>query len=241
MGSIGDSMSSTPIPAVGSSGTDYATKIDALLTEIVARLEVDVPRGSLAAGTLDMVANPITNVTYLEIDNGSGVPTTPVNSFQAYGGNIYWVNTGGAVQLSSGAFLGTGGAARQQWIGPTHTESAGSVTNPTPGTPLYQVQASTTVYFPIHCVNNNERLATCVIKNSAIVANATVSLVQTTDTTHAFSAVTGASATVTAGAGGYTTLTPSVPALLTNGVYWLKIVTIAGGTYNVSSVTVTVS
>ena len=52
MGDIGDSMPT--IPAVGSSGTTYATNVNLFLTEAKARLEAQVPRESLAPGDLDL-------------------------------------------------------------------------------------------------------------------------------------------------------------------------------------------
>lgn len=104
MGNIGDTITQT-IPTVGSSGTAYATNVDLFLTEVKARLEAKVPRSSLADGILDMNGNPVANTTYYHISNGAGAPTTPTNSLQAYSGNLYWINTGGAVQITSGAAL----------------------------------------------------------------------------------------------------------------------------------------
>lgn len=106
MGNIGDTITQT-IPTVGSSGTAYATNVDLFLTEVKARLEAKVPRSSLADGLLDMNGNPIANVSYAHISNGLAAPTTPTNSLQAYLGNLYWVNTGGAVQITSGTSLNT--------------------------------------------------------------------------------------------------------------------------------------
>lgn len=105
MPNIGDPMD--PIPAVGSSGTAYATEINEFLTEVKDRLEAEVPRSSLADGNLDMNSYPVQNASYLGLENQVSAPTTPSNSFQAYGGDVYWINTGGAVQLTSGTSLNT--------------------------------------------------------------------------------------------------------------------------------------
>lgn len=106
MGNIGDAISET-IPAVGTSGTTYATNINAFLTEVKARLEADVPRASLAAGDLDLNGDDLQNAGYLGLATAASTPTTPVGSLQRYGNNLYWINNAGAVQITSGTSLNT--------------------------------------------------------------------------------------------------------------------------------------
>lgn len=105
MGNIGDPITSGSIPAVGSAGTTYATNLNLFLTEVKNRLESKLPKSSLFAGALDMNGDPIQNASYVGISNGGVAPTTPSNTFQAFGGNVYWINTGGAVQITSGTTL----------------------------------------------------------------------------------------------------------------------------------------
>lgn len=107
MGSIGDSLPEGDIPAVGTSGTTYASELNLFLTEVKARLEAKVPKASLAAGALDQNGSAVQNTSYVGIQNAAGAPTTPSNSLQAFGGNLYWINTGGAVQITSGTTLNT--------------------------------------------------------------------------------------------------------------------------------------
>ncbi len=106
MGNIGTPIT-TDIPAVGTSGTTYARELNEFLTEVQDRLEAEVPKSSLEAGALDMDSNAVQNTSYVGITNGGSAPTTPANSVQAYDGDMYWVNTGGAVQITDGTTLNT--------------------------------------------------------------------------------------------------------------------------------------
>lgn len=101
--SIGDPMTST-IPAVGTSGTTYATQVDAFLTEVKALLEAQVPMASLLIDTLDMQNNEIQNVGPLGLYEQVNAPTT-LGTLQNYGGELYWVNASGAVQITDGTGL----------------------------------------------------------------------------------------------------------------------------------------
>lgn len=109
MGDIGTPMTSGTVPAVGTSGTGYATTINAFLTEAKGRLEAKVPFSSLLVGTLDMANNAIQNVSNLLLYPGSGVPSTPTGSIQRYNNDLYWVSASGAVQITSGASLNSAG------------------------------------------------------------------------------------------------------------------------------------
>lgn len=107
MGNIGDPIVSGSIPAVGTSGTTYASNLNLFLTEVKNRLEALVPKASLEDGALDMNGYSVQNSSYVGVTNGLSAPTTPSNSLQAFGGNLYWINTGGAVQITSGTTLNT--------------------------------------------------------------------------------------------------------------------------------------
>lgn len=104
MGNIGDDISQ-PIPAVGTSGTAYATQINAFLTEVKTRLEAAIPLSSLLLSSLDMQNSPITNAAYLGLISAAGAPTGPVGSFHSFGGNAYFVGLSGAVQITDGSNL----------------------------------------------------------------------------------------------------------------------------------------
>jgi hypothetical protein len=121
MGDIGSVMTDRTIPAVGSSGTAYATSITAFLTEVRQRLEDSIPLSSLEMSALDMANNEITNVNYLRLYEQDDAPTTPVGSLQRYGDNLYWISASGAVQLTDGADInvaGTGGITGDYGLGP---------------------------------------------------------------------------------------------------------------------------
>lgn len=102
---IGDSMTATPIPAVGESGTSYASKIVAFLTEVKARLEAKVPMSSLLPGAFDLSNNQLSNAKYLGLYEQVSLPTTPVGSFQRYGGEAYYVSPSGAVRITNAGSL----------------------------------------------------------------------------------------------------------------------------------------
>jgi hypothetical protein len=107
MGNIGDTISSGSIPAVGTSGTTYASDLNLFLTEVKARLETLVPKASLAAGPLDLDGEALQNAGYLGlIDLGVG-PTTPNNSIQCFDDELYWVSAGGVVKITDGSTLNT--------------------------------------------------------------------------------------------------------------------------------------
>ena len=94
------------IPAVGTAGTGYATQINLFLTEVKTRMEEKIPLTSLQAGTLDLSNNPLLNAQYLGIYTQASSPTTPTNSLQQYGGDLWWISGGASpVQITSGASL----------------------------------------------------------------------------------------------------------------------------------------
>lgn len=104
MGDIGDTISET-IPAVGTSGTTYATNITAFLTEVKTRLEAQVPRTSLAPGDLDLETFSLQNAGYVGFAEADEEPTTPTSTLQCFDGDVYWIHASGAVQITSGNSL----------------------------------------------------------------------------------------------------------------------------------------
>lgn len=109
MGSVGDSMSGTPIPAVGSAGTGYATKIVNFLTEVKTRLEARLPMSSLLIGVLDMANNAIQNIAYAGLYEQASTPTAPLGSLQRYNNDLYYVGPSGAVRITNDADLNATG------------------------------------------------------------------------------------------------------------------------------------
>ncbi len=106
MGNIGDPVTPS-VPAVGSAGPQFATDINAILTELVARLSAKVPLASISTNsTLNMTGSPITNVGYLTLTDTLVAPgASPVNRVTTFGGNLYYVGPSGAIQLTTGGTL----------------------------------------------------------------------------------------------------------------------------------------
>lgn len=102
--SIGDTITE-PIPPVSTPGTGYATQLKAFLEEVKARLEAKVPLSSILAGLFDLDNNAIENIQYNHLYEQSSAPTTPIGSLQNYQGNLWWVSSSGAAQLTSGNSL----------------------------------------------------------------------------------------------------------------------------------------
>lgn len=105
MGDIGTTITSGSIPAVGTAGTTYASNLNLFLTEVKARLESKVPRTSLADGDLDLNGYDITNALTVGFSPQASTPTTPNNSIQVYNNELWWVGSGGVVQITNGAVL----------------------------------------------------------------------------------------------------------------------------------------
>ena len=94
-----------PIPAVGTSGTTYASQLVDFLNEVKERLEDYVPISSLLVSLLDMANNAVENLSYASFYEQTAEPSTPVGSLQNYEGNLWWVSESGAAQLTSGNSL----------------------------------------------------------------------------------------------------------------------------------------
>lgn len=120
MGTYGDAFTQT-IPAVGSSGTGYATNINLFLTEVQTRLSSKVPLTSVQAGTFDLQNNPLNNAEWVALFQQSSTPILPTGSLQNFNGDLWWVSPSGAVQLTTGNHVNStsiGGITGDYGLGP---------------------------------------------------------------------------------------------------------------------------
>lgn len=106
MGNIGDDIVTT-VPAVGSAGPTYATNINAILTEVMARLEAKVPLSSvLTNSNLDLNGQSISNINYLRFVNAGVTPAvSPTCRITVFNGDLWYVSPSAAIQLTSGSVL----------------------------------------------------------------------------------------------------------------------------------------
>lgn len=112
MSTYGDSFSTT-LPAVGSSGPQYATDMNSILTDIMTRLSSKIPLSSLLVTTdLSLAGFNLTNATSLGMVNVSGTGfATAVPRVMVVNGNLTYVGPSGAVQMTSGTNLNAAGLA----------------------------------------------------------------------------------------------------------------------------------
>lgn len=114
MGQIGEAIS-TSVPAVGTAGTTYASDINTLLEEFKTRLTQKVPLSSIdgtlsTSSSLDMNNQPVKSAQYLGMYPQSGAPSgTPYGRLESYAGNLYYVDSSGAVQITVGGSLNASG------------------------------------------------------------------------------------------------------------------------------------
>ena len=106
MANIGDPITPS-VPTVGSAGPQFATDINAILTEIVARLSTKVPLASVNFNSsLDLSGSDLLNIGNIVFANSLNTPSgSPFNRVAVFGGNLYYVNSAGAVQITSGSTL----------------------------------------------------------------------------------------------------------------------------------------
>lgn len=106
MGNIGDDIPTT-IPTVGSAGPTYATSINTILTEVMARLEAKIPLSSLQTNSnLDLNGQSIDNINYLRFVNAGVTPAaSPTCRITVYNGDFWFVSPSGAVKITNGAAL----------------------------------------------------------------------------------------------------------------------------------------
>ncbi len=109
MGNIGDGIGTTN-PSVGDAGTAYASNLKAILAEVLVRLTKRIPLASLAAGAvgelLDLNNIGLANAQYLQMYAQAGAPAgAPFGRLASYAGNLYYVDSGGAVQITDGGTL----------------------------------------------------------------------------------------------------------------------------------------
>lgn len=110
MGVIGDPI--TPaVPLVGSAGPQFAEDINAILTEIIARLSTKVPMSSVNFNSdLNMLGSKLLNVGHITLQNEAVSPVaTPFNRLVAFGGDFWYVSPSGAIQITTGNQLNAAG------------------------------------------------------------------------------------------------------------------------------------
>lgn len=102
---IGSTLTNS-VPAVGSSGTAYATSVNALLNEMKTAIEGTVPFSALSGSTLDMDNVPIIDASYVAFYNTTGTPSAAIAGRFVYSdGELWAVNSTGAIQITSGSGL----------------------------------------------------------------------------------------------------------------------------------------
>lgn len=89
------------VPAVGASGTGYATSINEAIEEMQTVLETGVPFSSLQGSELDLNNVPILDATYITLVEGIVTPAaSPIGRLARYQNNLYWVTDEGAVRIT---------------------------------------------------------------------------------------------------------------------------------------------
>lgn len=104
---IGDPFD-TDVPAVGASGTAYASDINDLLDEIVVRLEAEVPVSSIADAdaALNMNNQAVQSLSYAGFYEQDAAPSgAPYNRLSVHGDELYYVSAGGVVQITDSGGL----------------------------------------------------------------------------------------------------------------------------------------
>lgn len=105
MGTYGEPIVAA-VPAVSSLGTQYATDVNAVLDEIVTRVEAKVPFSALSGGTFDLNGEDIEDVNYISFSSNTGTPSVAPSGRLVYSdGELWFINTLGAIQLTSGTGL----------------------------------------------------------------------------------------------------------------------------------------
>jgi hypothetical protein len=102
---IGSPLSNS-VASVGSSGTGYATTTNALLNEMKTAIEGTVPFSALSGSTLDLNNIPITDASYVAFYDQGSAPSAAIAGRFAYANGEMWVvNSTGAIQVTSGSGL----------------------------------------------------------------------------------------------------------------------------------------
>lgn len=102
---IGSPLSNS-VASVGASGTGYATTTNALLNEMKTAIEGKVAFSALSGSTLDLNNIPITDASYVAFyDQGSAPSASIAGRFAYANGEMWVVNSTGAIQVTSGSGL----------------------------------------------------------------------------------------------------------------------------------------
>jgi hypothetical protein len=106
---IGDPFTQN-VPVVGDSGTQYATDVNEVLEELIDRVSLPVPFSVLEGDALDLGNVPGVDFKYLALYDQSVTPAaSPVNRFESYEGEVYWINASGALKMTNAGALNAAG------------------------------------------------------------------------------------------------------------------------------------
>lgn len=110
MATYGDPFT-TVLPPVGSAGPQYATDIDSILTDIMARLAAKVPLSSvLVTADLNLGGFSAVNANSVQFANQTTVPgATPSARLGVANGNLYYTGLSGVIQLTTGGQINASG------------------------------------------------------------------------------------------------------------------------------------
>lgn len=111
MGKIGDVIT-TEVPTTSTAQPGGMQQILDLLNEFKTRLTSKVQMSSLdiADADLDMSGNRILRSGMFQLEEVESLPTSPLGSFVRYAGNAYYIDSSGAVQLTSGGAVNVASA-----------------------------------------------------------------------------------------------------------------------------------
>jgi len=107
---IGDVFPYT-VPPVGTAGPSFATSVNNILTETIARLSTKVPLASIDFNSVgNLAGSPLLDAGYITLTNTLTTPAaSPVNRLTAFGGDFWYVSPSGPIQITSGSTLNAAG------------------------------------------------------------------------------------------------------------------------------------
>ncbi len=97
------------VPAVSSPGTGYASGVNAVLEEAIARLTEPIPASGLAwTSDVSLDNRGLENCAFIGLYDQSAL-SDEVGHIQSYSGELYFISSAGAVQITSGGSLDAAG------------------------------------------------------------------------------------------------------------------------------------
>lgn len=98
-----------PVPAVGTSGTGYATQVNAVLQELIDRVSYPLDISGISWGAdADLENHGLSNAAFVSLYDQSAV-SDEVGTVHSYGGELYFISASGAVQITLGGALNAAG------------------------------------------------------------------------------------------------------------------------------------